>query len=214
MNAHVVPSADLGGGAASASSIMTAGDIVRRLYQCDQLSRRTFDFLREAGVSVEAMVLPDPVMCARVQVEADGTFEFSPGGGKALIFLQTDPDGYPIDLIALRERGGRLASWLGAAAVLGDALPLLGLPTMVHATPLEWLRAGRSGIVIIDDRKAASLLSDYGGRLMVEDDRQRRELELRLTRKPPQIVVRSPKAENWFPPTRAKPKTSAEVPYA
>jgi hypothetical protein len=72
-----------------------------------------------------------------------------------LIFRAEDCDEV-IDLIAWQPQIGALASWRGQAFCLGDvddafnpATYFAGGVMRVHKTPLQWLLAGRDGIVIV-----------------------------------------------------------------
>ena len=73
--------------------------------------------------------------------------------------------GEVIDLIAWNPETGALASWMGAAFCLGDlddihnpATFFMGGALHVHADPLQWLKAGREGIVILRPEMAHALL--------------------------------------------------------
>ena len=63
----------------------------------------------------------------------------------------------------------------------------------VWRSPLNWLRAGRDGIVIIRPEAAASLL-DGAGPLLAEDVAHARALRELLTRTGPRILLRAPSA--------------------
>jgi hypothetical protein len=72
-----------------------------------------------------------------------------------LIFRAEDCDEV-IDLIAWQPRTGQLASWRGQAFCLGDvddafnpAIYFASGVLRLHKTPLQWLLAGRDGIVIV-----------------------------------------------------------------
>jgi hypothetical protein len=61
-----------------------------------------------------------------------------------------------VDIAAWQPRTGELASWRGQAFCLGDlddlfnpAIYFAGGTLPIHASPLEWLRASRDGIVIM-----------------------------------------------------------------
>ena len=83
------------------------------------------------------------------------TFGLDDTGERALTFRAED-SGEVIDLIAWQPRTGALASWRGQAFCLGDLDEIYNPATYfmdgalrVHASPLEWLRANREGIVIL-----------------------------------------------------------------
>lgn len=76
-------------------------------------------------------------------------------GERAIIVPAQDPGGYPVDLIAFRM-DTPMSFWplSGAAAVLGedeiDRASAMAEPLQVHECPLDWLKAGRRGCVILD----------------------------------------------------------------
>ena len=114
----------------------------------------------------------------------------------ALIFLPRNDLGNPCDLTAWTSTRLKLASWFGAAALLGadDILaPRLTIEgaLQVHRTPLGWLRAGRDGVVIIDPRRATVELRDFGP-LADEDQAHGLELQQLLRRMEPKIYVPEP----------------------
>jgi hypothetical protein len=59
---------------------------------------------------------------------------------------------------------------------------------LVHRTPLGWLRAGREGVVVVEARRAAQLLRDFGP-LAGEDEAHGRELRELFRRQEPRIYV-------------------------
>ena len=99
----------------------------------------------------------------------DGYFEFSryrEGNPEAaLTFVCWSQDGVAEDVCAWQTMTGKIATWLGHARMLGeDNLlgPRLDGVLMVHADPLEWFRANRSGVVILNRERAAPLLREAG----------------------------------------------------
>lgn len=76
-------------------------------------------------------------------------------GQRAIIVPAHNPFGEIIDLIAFRMDTPR-SFWplTGMAMALGedqiDRAAALGEPLIVHECPLEWLRAGRRGCVVVD----------------------------------------------------------------
>jgi hypothetical protein len=104
-----------------------------------------------------------------------------------------DECGDLVDLAAWNVDGGSLALWRGAASMLGAEnifAPRLGDPLLVHETPLDWLRAGRRGVYIIDPQRAAPLLR-LGEPLGVTREAHGRRLRQALTIPSPRIVVAS-----------------------
>jgi hypothetical protein len=148
--------------------------------------------LRANGVPVRAMWDPDPLFKARVRFEGK-TFEFDDADGElCFVILARDQFGAQ-DIIAWRSQDNYLARWHSRSVVLGEeslAAPRLetrpALP--VHETVLQWLIAGRDGLVILDKRGAASLLA--GRTLVVGDAAHGRALRADLTRAAPSILVK------------------------
>lgn len=96
----------------------------------------------------------------------------------------------PLDLLAF-GLGGLAATWNGAASMAGEeqvAFPRLGEPLDAHATVLDWLRADRRGIVILDHPRAADRL--VGATLRTATVEHARGLRARLTRPVPQVVLK------------------------
>ena len=125
----------------------------------------------------------------------NGCFEFSRYQDgmtqHALTFVCWSHDGSAIDVCAWQAMTGRVATWLGQAAMLGEdyfAGPRLddGLP--VHAGPLEWFKANRTGVVVLDGKRAAPLLRDVGT-LTVSSIDQGRRLKKILAVELPNILV-------------------------
>jgi hypothetical protein len=99
----------------------------------------------------------------------NGCFEFSryreDKSRGALTFVCWSQDGIAEDVCAWQATTGKIATWLGRARMLGeDNLlgPRLDGALMVHADPLEWFRANRSGVVILNRARAAPLLREAG----------------------------------------------------
>jgi hypothetical protein len=104
-----------------------------------------------------------------------------------------DECGDLLDLAAWNVDGGKLALWRGVASMLGAEnifAPRLGEPLLVHETPLDWLRAGRHGVFIVDPQRAAPLLL-LSEPLGVTREAHGRRLRQALTIPAPRIVVAS-----------------------
>jgi hypothetical protein len=121
-------------------------------------------WLLDQGVSVKTLE-SEPCSIAATKVCFEGRF-FIPdlGGEKALIFRATDR-GEVVDLVAWSPRTGEIVSFLGLAFCLGDQDQLFnpaswfsGGGLHVHSSPLEWLKADRSGIVIVDPNQTYAML--------------------------------------------------------
>jgi hypothetical protein len=127
----------------------------------------------------------------------NGCFEFArhardaSGAVVAVVFLAFDDLGNPLDLVAWEPETGRLALWLGRVSMLGqDNLYgwRIGEPLAAHETPLEWLRAGREGVFVIDPQRASPLLRMVEP-LGVKRQEFGRQLQSALTIRAPRIVV-------------------------
>lgn len=111
----------------------------------------------------------------------------------AIIIPVHDETGDIVDLAACNPDDGALALWRGAAAMLGAEnifAPRLGEPLLVHETPLDWLRAGRRGVFIVDAQRAAPLLR-LSEPLGVSREAHGPRLRQALTIAAPRIVVAS-----------------------
>jgi len=178
--------------------------VVPEFERCDLLRQIDLDRLKAAGIPTRAMVqskfgLGRCLKRARVVLDSCGRrFEFERfsrfhiDADAAFIVLALDRDGQPADLVAWRpDPRGFLGSWLGRASLLGEEqveMPRLDLPLRVHETPLEWLKHGREGIVVIDPKMAAPALIDAAP-LAVSTPAFAVRLRNMLHRTPPKIVV-------------------------
>lgn len=83
------------------------------------------------------------------------------GARLAVIIIARNEAGDLCDLIAWDPESGELATWLGCAVLAGAENifgPRIAQPLIVHESLIEWLRAGRQGVVILDAPRAAQLL--------------------------------------------------------
>lgn len=81
----------------------------------------------------------------------------------ACTFLIRDQFVEPLDIVAWQATTGRIATWLGRAALMGEDqlfAPRLAEGLQVHETPLEWFRERRAGVVVIDKSRAAPKLRE------------------------------------------------------
>lgn len=151
------------------------------------------------GVAQIDLAVPDMILGANV-VFLDRTFAFpdeldeAEDVTSAFVLLCRDDYGEAIDLAAWAPSTERLATWLGRAWAIDQfrlMMPRLAeseaLP--VHKSPLEWLRARRDGIVIIDCERAKWQIAYLGRSLIVEDVSHGRVLRQALTMPEPQIFV-------------------------
>ncbi|WP_395661673.1 hypothetical protein [Aestuariivirga sp.] len=113
-----------------------------------------------------------------------GLFHFDHDGEKSLVFEVLDEDAATtIDLCAFSiVNPDRFGTAMGNAPLLGmtnitnPASWTFGKKLHVHRRPLEWLKAGCSGTVILDHLTAPSFLSRKLGDLLAEDADHAREL--------------------------------------
>ncbi len=117
-------------------------------------------------------------------------------GERAIVLPVCAPDGEIIDLVALRPQTPRSfwrftdnGRFLGQAAIEDAAL--LKEPLFVHETPLDWLKAGMAGVVILDWRQFWPFMLDGVPAIRAGDESFGRRLRLSLQRpfKIPEIQV-------------------------
>lgn len=113
------------------------------------LDDRLIAWLLDHGVGQQAM--PWPIGGATVIFDDLGTFDVGRDGERAVTFRATDR-GEVVDLIAWSPCTGKIGSWFGRAAFLGDTEQIFCTSTYfadgklrIHKSPLEWLKAGRDG---------------------------------------------------------------------
>jgi hypothetical protein len=113
-------------------------------------------WLFRQGVRLDAMCSPWRIGAAHVRFDGH-TFELDPTGERCISFVIFDR-GEPIDIAAWSPKTGKLGTWRGVAFALGqDAIfnpaTYFGAnPLRIHNGPLEWLKAGRDGIVIVQPK--------------------------------------------------------------
>jgi hypothetical protein len=149
------------------------------------------------GPTVTGGGLFNALHCDTVCFLPGGRFEFArdmrdPTGFEiAVIIPALDEWGQTIDLVAWRLDNGALATWRGAAAMLGenaiDAPRIEADGLRVFPGPAEWLRAGRRGVVILDGERARWRLSEE--RLIVSDSAFGRRLRDVLRLPEPRVFV-------------------------
>lgn len=161
---------------------------------------RTIRWLLSHGVRIEDITTPIAIRASRVTFQPDGRYRKCPGTGDFALILPVPADPVTmitdlgvLDLIAWSPKSGRIATRLGIAFALGeeqidvDGLGNSVLPIPVHRDPLDWLRAGRRGLVISDWNLATLALRDLV--LEAEDAAHDQELVRRLTPVPPTILI-------------------------
>jgi hypothetical protein len=112
---------------------------------------RHLSWLRAAGVPTTAIIEPEPIRIAHgFRAPADGRFEHFPSGPLWFVFAEHD------DLIFWRPGTCETATWNGRSFALNEriidnaATYALGHCLNIFQSPLDWLRAGRDGIVVIN----------------------------------------------------------------
>jgi hypothetical protein len=135
------------------SATLTEQELARIQWDLGQPSQIELNWLIRQGVTWDALVKTWPISACRVQFNGR-TFYPDPNGVRAITIAVIDY-GEIIDIAAWQPRSGRVASWLGHAfcidqdQVSNPATFFADGALRVHRTPLEWLRAGRDGIVIL-----------------------------------------------------------------
>ena len=150
--------------------MLLSDEIEQRWHRLPPISIAWIKRLKELGVSVDALCEPELPAQAQVVVMHDGfVFDFADEADgqsvDAMVFVVRDELGDPIDIVVWEPKLNRMASWWGNAPLLGmDELfaPRLDAERAlrIHETPLQWLLAGRQGVVIVDPRRAAQCLRD------------------------------------------------------
>jgi hypothetical protein len=154
-----------------------------------------------AGVAQINLAVPDMVLAAQV-VFLENSFAFQDELDEpedvtaAFVTICRDENGDAIDLAAWAPSTERMATWLGRAWAI-DQFRMLSPRLSDHGalpvfqTPLQWLQAGRKGIVILDHYKAQWRIAYLGCRLIVDDVAHGQSLRRALTIKPPKILISS-----------------------
>lgn len=117
------------------------------------------DFLRLVGDGIASRCITDAMTDREIGADdiaiKSGRWERRFMGDRAVVIpVHAPTDGELIDLVAFRiETPRSYWSMDGRAVMLGyDSLTraaFMGEPLMVHECPMDWLRAGRTGIVIL-----------------------------------------------------------------
>jgi hypothetical protein len=147
-------------------------------------------WLLAQGVAVETLARRWAVGANFVLFHPGGRYTPCVCGDFAFIFACLTVDGVS-DLAAWQPSTGRLMTRLGAVGLLGQREAeeahddISARPVSVWRTPLNWLRAGRKGVVIIDREMAAHIL---GGLPVIPDDAQHGRALLALRVPPPRVM--------------------------
>lgn len=139
---------------------------------------------------------------ARVQFLRNGRWVF--GSDKradpeevvpAFVMPAIDDTGAMVDLVAWHPRGGLIGSSERSAGWLAGGHLSEGEPVVVHPDPLSWMRAGRTGVVVVhEDIARPALLAQRT--LQASDVAHGEALQTMLTKmRMPRIVVPVPASE-------------------
>jgi hypothetical protein len=150
----------------------------------------TLRHLLDAGIDPADIASPWSICRAHVIFDGNGRYGPDRSGQPALIIGVLD-NGL-VDIAAWHPSTGRIATRLGVGACLGlhtvdDGYGSANRPLPVWRTPIEWLRHGRHGIVVVNWARAAHLLA--GAVLQPEDEAHGIDLTRRLRLLPPVIVA-------------------------
>ena len=108
--------------------------------------------LVQQGVPAMTLIRPSLVRIALGHKAPDGRFEPDPSGGRWYTFDVVDAD----DIVFWQRDTGDIATWDGRAFALGQerigeaATYSFDCALNIFASPLDWLRADRDGIVVVD----------------------------------------------------------------
>jgi hypothetical protein len=125
-------------------------------------SQSELDWLLKAGVEIKALIDPEPMRVAAGLRAADGLFEPDADSPRWLAFDEVTTD----DIVFWQPRLGMMACWTGRTFALGQdiidnaATYSFDCALNIFADPLEWLRARRDGIVVLDWSRAFDRLRD------------------------------------------------------
>lgn len=125
-------------------------------------SQADLDALFRSGVSVMTLIRPEPMQIARGYKAHDGLFEPHPSGDRWYAFPVSAAD----DIVFWQMETGKNATWTGRAFALGEEI--IGEASTysfdcalnIFSDPLDWLRARRDGIVVLDWNRAFDRLRD------------------------------------------------------
>jgi hypothetical protein len=171
----------------------------RRYLQLRPIQWDEYAGLMRLGVPGPAIIWPDLPARADVVFRTDKPlFDFAAdlpvdfddeAVVSAMVLLACDEDGYAADLVAWTTNPYRIASWFGAPLLGAENLfaPRLDDGLKVFPNPLEWLKAERDGVVIVDSEAAKWSLTDE--RLTVSDGDFGRKLREMLSLPQPRIEI-------------------------
>lgn len=128
----------------------------------DHVGYADVKWFRQSGVNAAALMRPSWVMVAKGSVAHDDRFEPDQDGERWFAFYEFDAE----DILFWQSETGRLTTWAGRAFALGEdiidqpATYCFDCALNIFADPLNWLRAKRDGIVVIDWSRAFDRLRD------------------------------------------------------
>lgn len=154
--------------------------------------RAALEWLLGQGVTIVALTSPWSIAAAHVRFDERGRYAPHLLGDLAFILPVIDRHG-PADLCAWVPRTGEIATRLGVGSVLGEDLIGRDIgdgvtipPLRVFTSPLEWLRAHRRGVVILEPERAAIALAGF----VIEALDNKHAAELSRTLRVPRPIVR------------------------
>lgn len=161
-----------------------------------RVKARALDFLKSRGLTGAAFVSCTNTLdgCTPLlgitRIATDGGY-FTPAdeGPAAFLVAVPDPTGAPADILAFNASTPR-QWWLrrGDAAILGepalDRAMALDEPLPVLSSPLDWLIAGGSGVVLLGPPQHWRAALAGARRLLVDDEALAEEIDREMNRRP------------------------------
>jgi hypothetical protein len=117
-------------------------------------SQADLDWFRRAGIDIMALARPSAMQMATGHAAHDGLFEPDPCGDRWFAFCEFGAD----DVVFWHRQTGKFASWSGRVFALGQdiigeaATYSFDCALNVFENPMDWLRSGRDGIVVLPNR--------------------------------------------------------------
>ena len=147
-------------------------------------AQKDLEWLWREGVPLSGLTYPDPIRKGHVSLVGSALFELAASCDEsvpAILLLARDVMGDPQDIVAWSPRRRFRRSLYGRAKMLGESELLqprlaVGGCLRVSREPLDWLRANRRGVVLLDGVCSVPILRDAGP-LMAEDEDHRREID-------------------------------------
>ncbi|MEY9189156.1 hypothetical protein [Bradyrhizobium ottawaense] len=158
------------------------------------LKQREIDRFAELGVPALHLGSPWPILVDKVVFEGV-FFSFADDLGvlgELAFTIVVFSNAGMIDVAAWQPETERLAVWRGDGFALGERQIHLPNPLAgglhVFRSPIDWLRASRRGIVIVQPQFARAVLADVPV-LVAEDEQHRKELQELFLFSGPQIIL-------------------------